>query len=421
MNRIGAERGWQPITRGHFDREAGPDGSLYVGSPETVAKKIAATYQALGLTRFHMKYSNGTLPHQAQMTSLELYGTKVAPRVRELLDTGGYTAGELVQASSLKLNGTQAALRISWNPSAARQLVDPRQHLKALQAQVPPPAPHSDTGDRAKALRAPRPGAPDRSGVFLPPSLCGMCCSTSHAPAALAPPLHLPAKRVASKETHERINSARDKWIDHCIAATRAALAAASEAPEQRSPSWIALDPDESNVASLAELADLRRRFARRPFAYGPPRCLLRRRRHRVVARTSATRRQALSSRQQPCEQPPARSPASSQRDCGAHHDVAARPDFVPDLPHSGHTRGAPATPSVPLTSAPAGVPDSRGDRALSLPTPLSQFRRGHPTPTEPPRPDRVGAPAAATTPIGAPSDQQLVEDALRYRRLTDG
>ena len=43
MNRIGAERGWQPITRGHFDREAGPDGSLYVGSPETVAKKIAAT------------------------------------------------------------------------------------------------------------------------------------------------------------------------------------------------------------------------------------------------------------------------------------------------------------------------------------------------------------------------------------------
>jgi alkanesulfonate monooxygenase SsuD/methylene tetrahydromethanopterin reductase-like flavin-dependent oxidoreductase (luciferase family) len=97
MNRIGAERGWQPITRGHFDREAGPDGSLYVGSPETVAKKIAATYQALGLTRFHLKYSNGTLPHQAQMTSLELYGTKVAPRVRELLDAAGYTAGELVQ------------------------------------------------------------------------------------------------------------------------------------------------------------------------------------------------------------------------------------------------------------------------------------------------------------------------------------
>jgi len=89
MNRIGAERGWQPITRGHFDREAGADGSLYVGSPETVAKKMVATIRALGLTRFHLKYSNGTLPHPLQMTSIELYGTKVAPRVRELLATAG--------------------------------------------------------------------------------------------------------------------------------------------------------------------------------------------------------------------------------------------------------------------------------------------------------------------------------------------
>jgi alkanesulfonate monooxygenase SsuD/methylene tetrahydromethanopterin reductase-like flavin-dependent oxidoreductase (luciferase family) len=97
MNRIGAERGWLPITRGHFDREAGPDGSLYVGSPETVAKKMAATIQVLGLTRFHLKYSNGTLPHQALMTSLELYGTQVAPRVQGLLDAAGYRAGELVQ------------------------------------------------------------------------------------------------------------------------------------------------------------------------------------------------------------------------------------------------------------------------------------------------------------------------------------
>jgi alkanesulfonate monooxygenase SsuD/methylene tetrahydromethanopterin reductase-like flavin-dependent oxidoreductase (luciferase family) len=96
MNRIGAERGWQPITRGHFDREAGSEGSLYVGSPETVATKMAATIRALGLTRFHLKYSNGTLPHRAQMTSLELYGTQVAPRVRELLDAAGYSAGELV-------------------------------------------------------------------------------------------------------------------------------------------------------------------------------------------------------------------------------------------------------------------------------------------------------------------------------------
>ena len=95
MTRIGAERGWPPTTRSQFDREAGPEGALYVGSPETVAKKIATTIQTLGLTRFDMKYANGPLPHKAMMTSIELYGTKVAPRVRELLDAAGYKPGPL--------------------------------------------------------------------------------------------------------------------------------------------------------------------------------------------------------------------------------------------------------------------------------------------------------------------------------------
>jgi probable LLM family oxidoreductase len=85
MTRIGSERGWPPVDRAHFEREAGPDGALCVGSPETVAAKIAATVQALGLTRFDMKYSNGTLPHDAQMKSIELYATQVVPRVRALL------------------------------------------------------------------------------------------------------------------------------------------------------------------------------------------------------------------------------------------------------------------------------------------------------------------------------------------------
>jgi probable LLM family oxidoreductase len=95
MTRIGAERGWPPVTRANFEREASPDGALCVGSPETVATKIATTIQALGLSRFDMKYSNGTLPHQLQMSSIELYGTQVAPRVRELLDAAGYRAGAL--------------------------------------------------------------------------------------------------------------------------------------------------------------------------------------------------------------------------------------------------------------------------------------------------------------------------------------
>ncbi len=61
-NRIGAERGWGPASRAEFDREIAA-GSLYVGSPETVARKIAATVRALGASRFDLKYSAGTLAH----------------------------------------------------------------------------------------------------------------------------------------------------------------------------------------------------------------------------------------------------------------------------------------------------------------------------------------------------------------------
>lgn len=84
-DRIGAERGWSPMTPGEFEAMAAPGGSLYVGSPETVAAKIAATATALDLSRFDLKYSHGTLPQPAMMRSIELYGTEVIPRVRELL------------------------------------------------------------------------------------------------------------------------------------------------------------------------------------------------------------------------------------------------------------------------------------------------------------------------------------------------
>ena len=83
-DRIGAERGWPPATRAHFDQEA-DGGSLYVGAPETVARRIAATVKALGIARFDMKYSAGTLPHDKLMRSIELYGTKVIPMVREMV------------------------------------------------------------------------------------------------------------------------------------------------------------------------------------------------------------------------------------------------------------------------------------------------------------------------------------------------
>jgi probable LLM family oxidoreductase len=83
-DRIGAERGWGPTSRAEYDREIAA-GSLYVGSPETVARKIAATVQAVGASRFDLKYSAGTLPHEKMMRSIELYGREVIPRVRELV------------------------------------------------------------------------------------------------------------------------------------------------------------------------------------------------------------------------------------------------------------------------------------------------------------------------------------------------
>jgi probable LLM family oxidoreductase len=90
-NRIGAERGWPPLTRERFEADI-TTGALHVGSPETVARKIARTVGALGIQRFDLKYSNGTLPHGQLMTAIELYGTEVIPRVRELLAAGVTTA-----------------------------------------------------------------------------------------------------------------------------------------------------------------------------------------------------------------------------------------------------------------------------------------------------------------------------------------
>lgn len=83
--KIGRERGWGPATRAQYDDACGPDGALFVGSPDTVADKIVRVARTLGAARFDLKYSAGTLAHDKLMAGIELYGTKVAPRVREEL------------------------------------------------------------------------------------------------------------------------------------------------------------------------------------------------------------------------------------------------------------------------------------------------------------------------------------------------
>jgi probable LLM family oxidoreductase len=83
-DRIGWMRGRPPVRRSEFDREV-ETGSLYVGSPDTVARKIAATVTAVGLDRFDLLYTVSSLSTTARMHGVELFGAEVAPRVRTLL------------------------------------------------------------------------------------------------------------------------------------------------------------------------------------------------------------------------------------------------------------------------------------------------------------------------------------------------
>jgi alkanesulfonate monooxygenase SsuD/methylene tetrahydromethanopterin reductase-like flavin-dependent oxidoreductase (luciferase family) len=84
MDRIGRTRGWQPLTKEHFLQEV-EHGSMYVGSPETVAQKIVHALKTLGATRFDMVYGYGPMPAALRRHGIELYAKEVIPRVRELM------------------------------------------------------------------------------------------------------------------------------------------------------------------------------------------------------------------------------------------------------------------------------------------------------------------------------------------------
>lgn len=85
FDRIGSTRGWPPVQRQQFDQEV-THGSLYIGSPETVAKKMAGTIKTLGVNRFDLVYGGGPMPASARLRMIELYASKVIPRVRELVN-----------------------------------------------------------------------------------------------------------------------------------------------------------------------------------------------------------------------------------------------------------------------------------------------------------------------------------------------
>ena len=84
FGRIGRERGWGPTTKMSYIAEV-QGGSMYVGSPEKVAKQITHAIRSVGANRFDFKYANGPMPHSKLMHSIELYATKVVPMVRQML------------------------------------------------------------------------------------------------------------------------------------------------------------------------------------------------------------------------------------------------------------------------------------------------------------------------------------------------
>ena len=83
MNKIGRERGWAPMQRGQYEAAATLRGANFVGSPEDVIEKILFQHSIFQHQRFLLQLSVGTLPHDKIMHAIELFGTKVAPVVRE--------------------------------------------------------------------------------------------------------------------------------------------------------------------------------------------------------------------------------------------------------------------------------------------------------------------------------------------------
>ncbi len=85
MNRIGRDRGWPPYQVQQFEQGRKPQGHLVIGDVNEAVDKILAMEQLFGLTRFSAHMDVGGPSHASLMKSIELFGTKIAPKVREAM------------------------------------------------------------------------------------------------------------------------------------------------------------------------------------------------------------------------------------------------------------------------------------------------------------------------------------------------
>ncbi len=85
MNRIGRQRGWPPYQRQQFDAGRSAQGHLIIGDANEAVDKILLFHELFGLTRFSAHMDVGGPSHAALMKSIEIFGTKIAPKVREAI------------------------------------------------------------------------------------------------------------------------------------------------------------------------------------------------------------------------------------------------------------------------------------------------------------------------------------------------
>jgi len=88
MDRVGSSRGWPPYQQQQYDIGRGKNGHLIIGDAYEAIDKILQLQELFGLTRFSAHMDVGGPSHASLMKSIEIYGTKIAPKVREALNKG---------------------------------------------------------------------------------------------------------------------------------------------------------------------------------------------------------------------------------------------------------------------------------------------------------------------------------------------
>jgi probable LLM family oxidoreductase len=88
MDRVGSTRGWPPYQRAQYDAGRGKNGHLIIGDAEEAIDKMLYLHEMLGLTRFSAHMDVGGPSHHSLMKSIEIFGTKIAPKVREAIKSG---------------------------------------------------------------------------------------------------------------------------------------------------------------------------------------------------------------------------------------------------------------------------------------------------------------------------------------------